>query len=80
MAEFGSSPCLLDEIATNLELAARMEAAIPDLENRPVGEWRYHGDLAKIGGVIHIWVGDRWMTLEAASRMTFQIQTKPLPR
>lgn len=77
MAEFGSSPCLLDEIARNPEMAARAEASIPNLEDRPAGEQRYPGDLAKIGGIIHVWLGS-WVTLGDAGKLVFCIQDAPV--
>ena len=74
MPEFGSSSCLLDELATNPKLASQFMDAIQELSTRPPTEKRYLGDLCKIGGVIHVWMGEFWMTIEEANELKFYIQ------
>jgi hypothetical protein len=44
------------------------DSQIPNLEDRPIGAQVFLGDVAKIGGVTHIWDGSEWVTLEGAGR------------
>lgn len=73
MVEFGSSPCLLDELASNPTLAERFEADIQELQTRDPGEKRYEGDLCKIGDIIHVYRDGLWCPLNEAMSAKFVV-------
>ena len=74
MTEFGSSPCLLDDMCRDPVLMKRMTDGIPELQTRPADEKRWLGDLCKIGGVAHVWDGKVWVSVEEAMQRTYLVQ------
>ena len=74
MTEFGSSPTLLDEMCRDPALMKRAIDAIPELQTRPADEKRYLGDLCKIGGVVHIWDGNVWVSADEGMQRVYLVQ------
>ena len=54
--------------------------SIPNLEDCPKGVKKFPGDIAKIGGIEHIWDGVAWLTLKEANERVYNVQLPDQPR